>query len=201
MVSHRLEGDADFDLGSGIGNTVSALTGQFNDTGAGASVQLPEQVSVGVHQDITDEVAVMGEVQWTHWSRLGELRVEFDNPAQADSVTEENWENTWFVAFGGTYKPFEDWTFKLGVAFDQTPVPDRTRTPRIPDEDRYWLSAGVAYEPTDWLSLNLGYTHIFMPDADIDLTFDDPNNAARGTLQGQYESRIDIVALQARVRF
>ncbi|WP_422364717.1 OmpP1/FadL family transporter [Pelagibius sp.] len=201
QIAHTAKGDAAFDLGSGVGNTVSALTGQFVDGGAQTSVTLPEQVSIGLHQDINDELAIMAEVQWTHWSRFQELRIEFDNPAQADSVTLESWENSWFFALGGTYKPFDDWTFKLGVAFDQSPVPDDTRTPRIPDEDRYWISGGISYDPYDWLSLSLGYTHIFLPDADIDLGFDDPNNALRGSLEGTYEASIDIIALQGKITF
>lgn len=201
QISQTLEGDADFDLGSGVGNTVSAVSGQFVSSAAQASVTLPEQVSIGLHQDINDELAVMAEVQWTHWSRFQELRIEFDNPAQADSVTLESWENSWFFALGGTYKPFDDWAFKLGVAFDQSPVPDSTRTPRIPDEDRYWISGGVSYDPYDWLSLSLGYTHIFLPDADIDLGFEDSNNALRGSLEGTYEASIDIIALQGKITF
>ena len=200
-VSHRLDGDAKFDLGSGVGSAVSGATGGFVDSGASASVRLPEQLSLGIHHDITDQWAVMGEVQWTHWSRFRELRIEFDNPAQADSVTDESWRNSWFFALGGSYRPTEDWTFRMGLAFDQTPVPDRTRTPRVPDEDRYWLAAGVSYQPADWLSLSLGYTHIFMPDAELDLTLEDPNHATRGALEGTYESRTDIVALQGRLRF
>ncbi|WP_299620974.1 OmpP1/FadL family transporter [Pelagibius sp.] len=201
FVSHTLEGDADFDLGSGVGTLVSGATGAFTNTGASASAKLPEQVSVGIHQDVGDDFALMGEAQWTHWSRFRELRIKFDNPAQADSVTAENWTNTWFFALGGTYRPDEDWTFKLGVAFDESPVPDRTRTPRIPDEDRYWISGGVSYDPFDWLSVSLAYTHIFLPDADIDLGFDDPNHASRGSLEGTYESSIDIVVLQGRITF
>lgn len=200
-VSHTLSGDVDFDLGTGVGGAVSGATGAFVDGGAKADIDLPEQVTFGIHQDLTDDLSIMGEVQWTHWSGIDELRVEFDNPAQPDDVTQQSWDNSWFFALGGSYRPSEDWTVKLGLAFDQSPVPERTRSPRIPDEDRYWLSGGVSYQPSDWFSLSLGYTHIFMPDADIDLSLEDPNNATRGSLEGTFETQIDIIALQGTIRF
>ena len=200
-VDHELSGNANFDLGTGIGQSVSDATGAFVDGGAETDIDLPEQVSIGLHQDLGDQFAIMAEAQWTHWSRIDELRVEFDNPAQADEVTRQSWDNAWFMALGGSYRPDDDWTVKLGFAFDQSPVPERTRTPRLPDEDRYWLSGGLSYEPEDWFSLSLAYTHIFMPNADIDLSLDDPNNATRGSLEGTFKTHIDIIALQGRIRF
>ena len=33
----------------------------------------------------------------------------------------------------------------FGVAYDETPTNDVTRTPRLPDQDRVWLAAGIQY--------------------------------------------------------
>ena len=175
----------------------------FTKTDAKAKVNLPDTVAFGATLDVTDELAVMGQVEWWNWSRFDELRVKFDNAAQPDNITEEDWEDSWFFALGTTYKPkqVEGLTLRLGVAYDESPVPERTRTPRIPDEDRYWIAAGIGYTPLPWLTLDLGYTHIFVRDADIDLKASDPGNEFRGDLSGKYESRIDIIAFQATARF
>jgi long-chain fatty acid transport protein len=144
----------------------------------------------------------MGEVAWTNWSRFDDLTIKFDNPAQDDNVTIEDWDDSWFFALGATYRPTPKWAIKAGVAYDMSPIPDDTRTPRIPGEDRYWISAGVTYTPLDWLSLTAGYTHVFMPSASIDLLASDFGNEARGNLSGDYENTsIDIFVLSASVQF
>lgn len=203
QVKHTLKGDAEFDLGtSGIGSALATATGAFRNTGARASVTTPAMVSLGVRQRITSEWTVMGELDWTEWSVFDELRIEFDNPAQADSVTDEKWEDTWFAALGATYKPAETpWTFRFGVAHDQAPLNISTRTPRIPDADRYWVSTGVSYDPTPWLSIGAAYTHIFVDGADLNLRTSDTGSTFRGNLTGNYDSSIDIVSVSARLRF
>ena len=83
-----------------------------------------------------------------------------------------------------------------GNAFDQTPVPNDTRTPRVPDQDRTWLSFGMQYALGNGSSLDFGYTHLFLPDASIDLTVADPANVARGNLAGSFSLDADIFVIQ-----
>jgi long-chain fatty acid transport protein len=201
MVAHELEGDGTFDPGGPVGAGISGFTGQFVNTGVKASVKLPETVSFGFHQDIDNQWSVMGEASWTHWSRFRELRIRFDNPSQADSVTDESWENQWFVAAGVTYRPDQDWTIRAGVAFDESPIPDRTRTPRIAGEDRTWIAVGAGYEPFENMKIEFGYTHIFVDDSTLDLTASGIGNTFRGNLAGEYEGSIDILTLQGSLKF
>ena len=201
-IDHRLKGDADFSLrGSATGGAISAATGAFQDTGAAADLHLPASASIGIHQVITERLAVMAEAAWTEWSGFKELRVEFDNPAQPDSVTEHKWQDSWFLALGATYRPRENLTLRAGVAYDQTPVREAYSTPRIPDGDRTWLSLGVGWTPIPWLSLDAALTHIFVEDTTVDLSAADTGNASRGNLDADYEFAIDLIAVAARVRF
>lgn len=201
-IDHDAEGDAEFDLGtSGVGAAISGATGQFVDTGASLDVSTPASFSLGAHHEITSDFAIMGEVVWTDWSSFDELRVEFDNEAQADSVTEEEWEDSFFVAVGATYKMRPDLTLRGGVAYDESPIPDEFRTPRVAGNDRYWLSVGADYMPLNGVSLGASYTHIFVDDGDIDLDATDEGNAFRGNLSGTYENQIDIITLSATVHF
>lgn len=203
-IDHDIEGNVDFDLGTGVGGAVAAASpGNFVNTSASADFTSPDMASVGIYQDITDEWAVMGEVVWTDWSDFNELRIEFDS-AQDDSVTVEDWDDSLFFAIGTTYKPqaVEGLTLRLGLAYDQTPIPNDTRTPRIPGNDRYWVSIGAGYKPFDWTEITLSYTHIFVEDGNIDLSIaDDANNAARGDLTASYEQHIDIITLSGRIIF
>lgn len=201
-VGYDFNGDGRFDLDrSGIGAALASATGAFQDTGIKVDLKTPESLSIGVYQDINEKWSVMGEMAWTRWSRFDELRIQFDNPVQPDSITEHDWRNTMFVAGGVTFRPSEKWTLRAGLAFDQTPVPDRTRTPRVPDNDRVWLSFGIAYAPTTSMEFSFGYTHIFVSDATSQLQSTAPGNLFRGDLVGTSGSSIDLLSAQLLWRF
>lgn len=190
----NVQGDADFDVPDNAGALTAS--GAFTDSDISSTVTLPETIGLSLHHDITDEVAVMGDVVWTAWHRFEELRIEFDNASQPDSVTRENWNDTFFVSLGATWRPDDNWTLRTGVAYDQSPVDDNFRTARIPDQDRYWLAIGADYQVDDRWKLSAGYTHIFVDDASLD-----ESSAAAGTLRGTYEGSIDIFTFGASLRF
>lgn len=85
--------------------------------------------------------------------------MRFDD-GRAPSVTQERWRDSWSVSLGAEYRVTEALAVRTGIAWDQTPVPGATRTPRIPDSDRYWLSVGATWQPTRNLTLAAAYTHI-----------------------------------------
>jgi long-chain fatty acid transport protein len=201
-IDHDLDGNADFDLDpTGVGAALQAATGAFADTGARADVSTPRIVSLGLSQDVTSRLTLMAEAQWIGWSAFDTLRVRFDNAAQADDVTDESWDDAWFGAVGARYRVSDAWTLRAGVAYDESPVPDSTRTPRIPDADRTWVAIGAGYNPASWLRLDFGYTHLFMPEESIDLSVNQPGNTFRGNLEGRTDTSVDVFAIAGTIRF
>lgn len=200
-IKHQLEGDVAFTKTAAQAGALGAL---FTDTGVKANVDLPEIVSAGIYHQLTPQWAVMGEVQWTRWSKLQELRIDFDNPVQGDSVLDLLWDDTFYVALGAAYRYNENWLLRAGTGFDQSPVPDATRGPRLPDSDRYWASLGASYSFTPQLKIDLAYTHIFAKDAPINLTDTGAagtSNRFRGNLSGEFEASVDILVVQAVYKF
>ncbi len=201
-VGLNLRGDADFTLdGAGIGAILSALTGRFVDTGAEARLTLPDLISFGLYQELGRGVAVMAEAQLTRWGVFDELRVRFDNPAEADNITEEKWQDSWFFALGASWRPMDGLVLRTGIAHDQTPIRTRYRTPRIPGDDRWWLTFGLSWQPQPGFTLDLGYTHIWVESSRLRLTAAGAGNLFRGNLTARYDNAIDIVTLNGRLRF
>ena len=201
-VDHTLRGDVDFSGDSaGIADILRGATGAFTDTDADLSLTTPATLSFGVHQELTERVALMAEAQWTDWSVFDQLTIKFDNPNQPDSVTEEEWEDTWFFAVGATFKATDEVTLRAGVAYDQSPVKDEFRTPRIPDGDRRWLSLGAGWQPLAWLNLDAAFTYIDVEDTQVSLSAAGTGNEARGNLDADYDNHIILVGLSARMRF
>lgn len=196
-----LKGSANFDL-STYGELLSLLSGALTPTGGSASVTTPEMVTLGVKHDIAPDWTVGAEVAWTRWSRFDQLVVDFENPAQPNEVTLEEWEDSYFLSLGLTYRATDKLRLRTGIAFDEGVVPSADRrTPRIPDSDRYWLSFGAGYDITENMTLDAAYTHIFSPAARINQQATDTGNAARGNLSGTFESSADIVNASLSMKF
>lgn len=201
-IEHTIRGDVDFRGDSvGIATIIRGTTGAFTDSDAELDLNTPATLSFGVHQDVTPSLALMAEAQWTDWSTFDQLTISFENPAQPDSVTEEEWRDSWFFALGATYKASDTVTLRTGVAFDQSPVKDKFRTPRIPDENRYWLSFGAGWQPVPWFDLDAAFTYIQVEDSEVDLAATDTGSTFRGDLEADYDSMILIAGLSARLRF
>jgi len=201
-MSMKLSGDATFQFATGTpGGLITALTSAgYVNGGASAELKLPSTTSLGLHVEATPTLSIQGEIAHTGWSTFKELRVDFDHPAMADSVTEEEWRDTWFYAVGLTWKATEAWTLRSGLAYDQSAVKDEFRTPRIPDGNRTWLSVGAGYAFSSKASVDVAYTHIFVTDGPLQLTAAAPNQS-RGSLSGTYKNSIDILSAQARFMF
>jgi long-chain fatty acid transport protein len=201
-IDHTLRGDVNFSGDDdGIADIIRGGAGAFTDTDADLSLTTPASLSFGVHQEPTERVALMAEAQWTDWSVFDQLTIKFDNPNQPDSVTEEEWQDSWFFALGTTFRATEALTLRAGVAYDQSPVKDKFRTPRIPDGDRRWLSFGAGWQPASWLDLDASFTYIDVEDTDVRLSATDTGNEFRGNLDADYDSYIILLGLSARMRF
>ena len=190
-VRHEAVGDAT------IKNPAGATVLQSD---ARSEVETPETIGLSIHQAVTDRLSVLATVEWANWSRFDELRVTADSGATL-SVVDENWQDTFFYALGVNYQLTPQLLLRGGVAYDQTPVRNRYRTARLPDQDRTWVAAGFTYALTEWASVDLGYAHVFVRDSEIRETLRAANGAAIGTLNGEYENSVDLLALQANLRF
>jgi long-chain fatty acid transport protein len=192
-------GSADFDVDPRL---PIATGGRFVDTGVSGKVDLPQSFSASIAQDLGQRWTVLGDITWTGWSSFPELRFQFDNPLQPDAVTTVDWEDTMRYSLGLQYHHDETLTLRLGLAYDESPIPSAARrTPRIPDADRTWIAIGASYRPWDNLYLDVGYTHIFVKDSTVDNTLESSISALQHTLRGTYDSRIDILSAGLRYTF
>ena len=97
-------------------------------------------------------------------------------------------------------------TLKAGIAYDETPVKGATtRSVRLPDNDRTWISLGAQMKIGQSGRLDLGYSHLFIDDADINNTRSQqaPGNTTptpapftATTVTGTYEGSVDIFSIQ-----
>ncbi len=189
-ISHELSGDAAFAKPAGLPAPLAAAP-TFTNTGARASVDLPESLSVNGYAELDRKWSAMADITWMRWNRFKELRVRFDNGAP-DSVTPEAWRNTLRVAAALNYRYNDSWKLRGGVAWDQSPVKAEFRTPRIADANRTWLAFGAQYKPSRQNAWDFGYAHLFIKDASINKA----EPPVGGTLVGSYKSDVNILSVQ-----
>ncbi|MBV5287907.1 MAG: outer membrane protein transport protein [Methyloversatilis discipulorum] len=197
-MDYKLEGTARFTGLNPSGNIVATALNAGRGGDVTADVELPDTATFSVAQKISDRWTMLGDISWTGWSTLQDLTV---NRVDGVNVTTEElrWRDTWRVAFGGTYAYTDALSLKFGLAWDQTPVRDTTRLPRVPDEDRVWLSLGLQWRPNATSAVDVGYAHLFVKDAKVNN--DGGSALLKGTLVGEYENSVDILGVQYSTRF
>ena len=189
QISHRIGAIATFTVPAPL-----AASPQFQNTPATADLKTPDIVSLAATQEISPELTLLAEVQWTNWSVVKNLRIE--RPDGSALINQpEQWHGTWFASIGATWRPYPNWTFRGGFAFDETPIREHL-TARLPDSDRYWLTVGLGYELTQDVRLNAAYAHIFAASPSINEL-----SQTGDVLVGHYSNHIDIVSLSATLRF
>jgi len=192
-LGHHLKGDAKF---SNLPIELAGLPDLANGS-IKADITLPETALISVLHQLNDRWSMMGDVLWTRWSQFKELRVERNDGALV-GATAEHWHNTRRYALGATYLYSDAWKLRFGVAYDESPVSEAFRTPRIPDQSRWVLGLGANYKVSASDSLDVGYLHIFIKDASLNLNHPvvPAQPAITRSLAGGYDSDVDVLSMQ-----
>jgi long-chain fatty acid transport protein len=195
-IHHTLKGPWTFTTDTtGLGAAIRGATGLLSNTTERAPLTTPDIVEAGLRKRIDDQWTALLEVDWTGWSAFNELRITAANPIQPNDVTNARWGNSWMAAIGAEYVADDKWALRAGAAYDGSPVPDSTMGPRIPDADRYWISAGVTYHASDVLDLKMTLSHLFN-DTRAVVQSPEAANALRGLLAGTTASNVNVIGLQ-----
>lgn len=169
-----------------------------------AKLNTPAMLSFGAYHDINERWAVMAEYQRVFWGSFQRLTFvsREDNNAPGKpyiSSVKERWRNTNFYALGTSVKLDEQWKLRLGLAYDQSAVRYKHRTPRIPDSDRIWYSVGLGYQYNEHLSFDAGYTYIYAHKAKLNTKI--TGNETYGHATGEYTNSIKVFALGLTYNF
>ncbi len=188
----------DHDLAGTLG--IYLMQAQLANYIANAGLTLPGQITASLRSQVAPQWTVLGTVEWTDWSTMTDLVVR--TPTSVASVLDLQWKDGWFFSGGVEYQWDPKLALRAGIGYELTPVPDETRSPRLPDTNRLWLSAGFTYAVTQQLSMDFAYSHIFGQNSPIEQYPYEAGNALRGVLIGEVnDGYVDIVSLGVRYKF
>ena len=164
-----------------------------------ADITLPDMFSLSVSHQLSEDWEILGDITYTKWSKIKTVNVVNSTTGANRDVLTLNFDDSYRVSIGANYKYSESLTLKGGIAYDQSPVQDQSRTVRLPDNDRTWLAVGAKYKVTKNAAIDAGYAHLFIKNAPINNTRGQlglPAGFGNTTVTGSYKGSVDILSVQ-----
>ncbi len=170
QVVHHLTGTSLF---------TGELADAFNDgssvySQAYTNLTMPAYTALSGYHDLSDRVAIMASAIYTQWNVLKTLTLHNATGIQNFEASPDltvslplYYRNTWNVVVGANYRATDDIMIRSGLGYDQTPVQNRYRNVTLPDNNRIVVGLGGHYQSTKTIGLDVGWLHIFMPQASI----------------------------------
>jgi long-chain fatty acid transport protein len=200
-IKYELEGD----------QTFSGAAAAIANAGVKADLDVPDSASFSIFQNVGNW-ELMADLTWTGWSSLQQLTAirttaatfPFPGGAGVGSTAASldfRWDDTWRYGIGVNYRMSPQTKLRFGLAFDETPTNDATRTPRLPDEDRTWVALGVQWKPSKTSILDVGYAHEFIKDAKVNTGAPPSVPCPPNCLNGNFENKADIFSIQFSLSF
>ena len=110
------------------------------------SIEFPDQASLGVAYRFTDKWLAEFDLGWTGWSTYDGLIVKFDPSSGLEDLDRPQlWDDALNYRTGASYVLNDRSSLRFGLYFDESPQPDETVSPLLPDADRWGTTFGYGY--------------------------------------------------------
>ncbi|QXE90725.1 outer membrane protein transport protein [Geomonas subterranea] len=206
-ITLDITGDANFlattPTGMGaIGLSDSALfpyTRAHASSSASTSITLPDTLDLAIAWRPTDRITLEFDATRTGWSSFEKLEFHFDSPQFAafnNQPDPRKWRDVWSYKFGAQYVVNPRLALRAGYSFDESPVPDQTVDPLLPDADRHSFSVGTGIGTTLG-SVDLAYMWVHFVDRAV-------HNQEMTTLRGSngvFKSDAYLLAANLNLKF
>ncbi len=196
-MTHKVSGKARINhIPAALG--AALRTGSVYTDEGDLTMNMPQNVNLGIVHQLTEKLKLMMDIAWTDWSEMDELKIKFKKGIlTGKSATEEmRWHDSWRFAIGGEYQVTDKWTLRLGTCYDQRTVTNHdTKTCKLPDSNRYWASAGVSYQFNEALRIDVSFTHIFFQPSHIN------QRNSEGLISGTFEGYTNLLSLGLKYDF
>jgi len=133
---------------------------------ANVDVTLPDIWDVSISQQLPSAWTLHASVKRTGWGVFDELRVK----GPVASVEPQDWHDTYLYAVGLSHALNSKWLLRLGVAQDQSPIPNATRGVRLPSDDRTIYGMGARWTYDTNISVDLAYAYVVQRPTSVNLS-------------------------------
>ncbi|MFO0792545.1 MAG: outer membrane protein transport protein [Candidatus Brocadiaceae bacterium] len=198
-----IDGNANYDLPAG---TPSSITTLFPHTDAHSDITLPQQVFTGICYKGFNPLTLEAGLRWEGWSSFDELKIDLDQQVAGvtQSVTKKDWNDTYAPTLGAQYQFNKTFALLAGYSYEQTPVPDKTFDPVVPDANAHLFTIGtdIKYKKT---KITVGYGYQRLEGTRKDNSIDDnPQDGiidAATSANGKYDTDIHMIGISVTYMF
>jgi len=137
-------------------------TGVFRAQPVTTTLVNPAQLTLGVAYKVANGWTLLGDYQYTWWSRFDQLVIVFPQDASGLLGRQliENYQNTNAFRFGAEWVRDAKWTFRGGYLHHNGAAPAETVTPLLPEGERNEFTAGTTVKLARGFSADLAYQYI-----------------------------------------
>jgi long-chain fatty acid transport protein len=193
-ITYRYPVDVSYEGHFQVDNVPAVLGGGGMRSQFRSSIQFPTIVALGYGIQLTDHVRVEADVEWLQFSNFDALPITVQSPPPGlPSEIREDWRDTFTIGIGGDWQFSPNWTLRAGYQFYQSPVPDHTFSPAIPDADQNVFTVGVGYRHKAH-SVEFAYGADFYNDRVI-------TNDQNPAFNGKYEITVHLFSFSYRYCF
>jgi len=120
------------------------------DGDASVTVPLPGALNLALAYTYESDTTVEFVYERTFWSAYSELDFDYTSSIGAltptfDDPISKDWKDSNTYRLGVTQE-YEKWTAMAGVAYDESPVPEKSLNFELPDSDAWLISLGGRYQ-------------------------------------------------------
>lgn len=187
------------------------LTTLFNSTlvdqKGQASIPHPWQAQLGIGYTGIAGTTLSMDIARVGWSSFKTLPIEFEIAPDREII--EDYKDSWAVRLGAehvmlTPGQWEGWAFRGGLSFAQSPAPDETVTPLLPDMNRTNLSLGVGIPLTFREGMRLDASYLYVGTGGRRGRIDERDSRTQTAQQlntGAYKLGAHVLSLSLSARF
>ena len=147
-------------------------------------LETPQAVMLSAFHQLSDRLAIMGNLGWQDWSQFGKLDVTVAAEDTSSLTVDRQYKDTWHAALGAQYQWSEPLLLSGGIAYDSEMVDEKDLTPDLPSGAMWRFGAGGQYAWSEALTLNCAYELVWMGDLSMDVN----RGPLAGRVSGEYES-------------
>jgi long-chain fatty acid transport protein len=196
------------------------LASQFASGGPLASqngsshIEHPWQLQGGIGYNGFENTKLSVDVARIGWSSFKTLPVNIGEPLATPDASGgtasggplsrtllEDYHDSWSYRFGAEHR-MGSWTGRLGYSYAESPAPDVTVTPLLPDMNRRNFAAGIGVPLARMYNLDIGYVHVNTAGRRgriVERT--DESQTAAQLNSGTYSLRADVVSAALNITF
>lgn len=160
-IDLTLEGDADL--------YHMALINPQRNVGVSVNVPLPASLNVALAYTFDEKTTVEFVYERNFWSAYKSLNFDYEDlvgEAVFGTPSLKDWKDVSAYRFGITHL-MDKYKLMAGIVFDNTPIPDSTVGPELPDSDSTSVSAGIRYQLNDKLDIGISTLYSMRDDRKV----------------------------------